>query len=478
MPGTRPGMTEKAARDFSSTDFTTKPRVWRRLPNSVHSTLHGKKQQEGQGPERSQEIVPCSNVTDLVTPSALAPFRIRNYRFQWPADLLTSWAFEMEAISLGWYVLVTTGSVLALTVLVSLNYVGTLAAPLFGVFGDRVGHRNLLVGMRVVYAANAIAMTTLTLSGLLTPTYLFILASILGFVRPSDLGVRGALVAHIMPLQHLTTAMSVSRTTMDTARLAGALAGTGLFATVGMGRAYVAISCLYVIATLLTLGIASGAAARPGATADGPLPSPLQDLKEGIVYTWKMPRMQAVMWIAFFTNFTAYPITNGLLPYAAKSIFGTDETGLGTMAASYAIGSLTASIMLSIMSAHKLGRLVVCCTLIWYVMLLLYAQTTSFNVAIALLTLIGFAQSFAMIGVAVILLRTASEHMRGRVMGVRMMVIYGLPIGLLIAGSLIEKIGFAASASLYAALGVVFMLAVAIRWRGDLWDANAPANTG
>ena len=34
--------------------------------------------------------------------SALAPFRIRSYRFQWPADLLTSWAFEMEALILGW----------------------------------------------------------------------------------------------------------------------------------------------------------------------------------------------------------------------------------------------------------------------------------------------------------------------------------------------------------------------------------------
>jgi MFS family permease len=416
-------------------------------------------------------------VTDLVTSSALAPFRIRNYRFQWPADLLTSWAFEMEAIILGWYVLVTTGSVLALTVLVALNYIGTLAAPLFGVFGDRIGHRNLLAGMRVVYAGNAIAMTTLTLTGQLTPTWLFVLASILGFVRPSDLGVRGALVANTIPHQHLTTAMSVSRTTMDSARLAGALSGAGLFATVGMGRAYIAISCLYIVSTLLTLGIASAAAARPGATADKPLPSPLQDLKEGIAYTWKMPRMQAVMWIAFFTNFTAYPITNGLLPYAARNIFGTDETGLGYMSASYAIGSLTASVLLSIRSAHRLGRLVVCCTLAWYVMLLLYAQATSFNVGITLLTMIGFVQSFAMIGVAVILLRTASEHMRGRVMGVRMMVIYGLPIGLLIAGSLIEKVGFAAAASLYAVLGVVFMLAVAVRWREDLWNLNAPANT-
>ncbi|RPI48233.1 MAG: arabinose ABC transporter permease, partial [Betaproteobacteria bacterium] len=40
--------------------------------------------------------------------STLAPFRIRNYRFQWPADLATSWAFEMETLILGWYVLVQT----------------------------------------------------------------------------------------------------------------------------------------------------------------------------------------------------------------------------------------------------------------------------------------------------------------------------------------------------------------------------------
>jgi hypothetical protein len=46
-----------------------------------------------------------------------------------------------------------------------------------------------------------------------------------------------------------------------------------------------------------------------------------------------------------------------------------------------------------------------------------------------------------MISIAVILMRTASEHFRGRVMGVRMLVIYGLPFGLLAAGSLIDEIG-------------------------------------
>ena len=68
-----------------------------------------------------------------------AAFRVRSFRFQMSADLLTSWAFEMETLILGWYVMVHTGSVLLLTAFASLQYLGTLAAPMFGVLGDRLG---------------------------------------------------------------------------------------------------------------------------------------------------------------------------------------------------------------------------------------------------------------------------------------------------------------------------------------------------
>ena len=70
---------------------------------------------------------------------ALAPFRVRSFRFQWPADLCTSWAGEMEGIILSWYIIVETGSVLFLTIYGSLQYAGTLLSPLFGVLGDRIG---------------------------------------------------------------------------------------------------------------------------------------------------------------------------------------------------------------------------------------------------------------------------------------------------------------------------------------------------
>ena len=76
----------------------------------------------------------------------------------------------------------------------------------------------------------------------------------------------------------------------------------------------------------------------------------------------------------------------------------------------------------------------------------------------------------------VVLLRTASEHFRGRVMGVRMLAIYSLPLGLLAAGNLIDRIGFQATATLYAVTGLVLIGAIGLRWRADLWHLHAPAN--
>ena len=70
---------------------------------------------------------------------------------------------------------------------------------------------------------------------------------------------------------------------------------------------------------------------------------------------------------------------------------------------------------------------------------------------------------------SIILLRAAAEKFRGRVMGVRMMAIYSLPIGLLAGGVLIDQVGFRAMASLYAVIGLAFTLIIVLRWPTVLW---------
>ncbi len=409
----------------------------------------------------------------------LAPFRVRSFRFQWPADLLTSCAFEMETLILGWYMLVETGSVLLLTLFGALLFSGTLVAPMFGVVGDRVGHRNLLCGLRAFYAVLAASVMVIAFAGALSPLVVLVITGLMGVVRPSDLGVRAALVADNMASDELIAAMGISRTTSDSARIAGALTGAGMFAAFGIGPAYIAVVAFYALGLLLTLGIANRRPeprSRDATDAGLPRPSAWRDLREGLAYVWSTPRLLAATWIAVLVNLTAFPLSNGLLPYVAREVYRIDQTGLAYLVASFAFGALLGSLAVSMRGGIRPARMMIITGVAWYLFLLIFAQLRDPLIGVAMLLLAGFAQSFSMVSLAVLMLRNTSQQFRGRVMGVRMMAIYSLPLGLLTAGVLIERIGFQATATLYAMVGLVLTLAIGVMWREDIWHADVPAN--
>ncbi len=405
-------------------------------------------------------------------PYALAPFAVPSFRFQWPADLLTSWAVEMEGVILSWYIIVNTGSVLLLTVFGSLQYVGTLVAPMFGVAGDRIGHRNLLCFMRAGYCVFSSTIMILAFAGLLSPVYVLIVAGLMGMVRPSDLVMRNSLIGASMPAAALVSAASVARTTMDSARIAGALAGAGLFAALGMGRSYLVIATFYALSFCLTLGVYRG----PKRVAETRV-SPWRDLSDGIAYVWTTPSAVSAMALAFLVNLTAFPLSNGLLPYVARDIYRIDQQGLGLLIASFAFGSFVGSVALSVGGrAIRPARMMLVSIVVWYALLVVFTWLASAAAGMVMLLLAGFAQSLGMVPMSVILLRTSDERFRGRVMGVRMLAVYGLPLGLLLAGALIDRMGFRATEALYCAIGIGFTVVIGVWWRADLWRIQGAAN--
>jgi MFS family permease len=416
--------------------------------------------------------VPVSQTGRNSRSEILAPFAVRSFQFQFPADLLTSWASEMEILILGWYILTETGSVLLLTVYGSVQYGGTLVAPMFGLAGDRVGHRNVLCAMRVTYAALAGLMTVLAVLDLLNPATVLAIATVAGLIRPSDLAMRNALVAETMPGDRLMAAMGVARTTTDSARVVGSLAGAGLFALFGMVPAYTAITVFYGAGFALTLG--TGGPRPLGTMARLSL---WRDLREGLSYVWDTPASLAAMWLAFLVNMTAFPLTLGLLPYVAKEIYHVGQTGLGSLVASFAFGALIGSIAISFAGRSiRPARMMLIYTALWYAMLLAFVHVPGIVGGRISLVLAGFAQSLCMTPMAVMLLHSAGARFRGRVMGVRMLAIYGLPLGLLAAGGLIERFGFAVTATGYCVAGLLLTLVIALRWRAALWPLDASAN--
>ncbi len=419
-------------------------------------------------------------LSPLFGASALAPLRVRAYRIQWPSDLLTSCAFEMETLILGWYVLVQTGSVRLLTLFGALLFVGTLVAPLLGVVGDRIGHRNLLCAMRALYTLLAAVLLAVAWAGALSPLIVFVISGLMGLVRPSDLGVRSALVTHIVPAEHLMSALGISRATSDVARVLGALTGAGLFAQFGIAAAYIVVVTFYAMGLALVVAMGSHETSQPAAsvTVATARASHWRDLREGLAFVWSSPPLLAAVWLAVLVNATAYPLSGPLLPYVARDIYAIDQTGLGYLAASFAAGALAGSVAVSLRRGMLVARVMIISALIWYGCLLLFAQMATLRGGAVLLAIVGFAQSFCMVTLAVVLMRLADARFRGRVMGVRMLAIYGLPVGLLMSGVLIDHVGFRATATLYALLGLAFTLLLAAYWRADLWRAQTPANAG
>jgi hypothetical protein len=108
----------------------------------------------------------------------------------------------------------------------------------------------------------------------------------------------------------------------------------------------------------------------------------------------------------------------------------------------------------------------------WFLFLLAFAQMQTLWSGAAMLALAGFAQSLSMVTLAVVLLGVAGGKFRGRIMGVRMLAIYSLPLGALGGGALIDWIGFHATGTLYALAGMALTLAIAWRWRAHLWRAG------
>jgi MFS family permease len=408
---------------------------------------------------------------------------VRSFRFQWPADLLTSWAFEMETLILGWYVMVDTGSVLLLTTFGSLQQLGTLAAPMFGVLGDRLGGRTMLCVMRASYALLAASLMILSFADMLSPAYVLVVAALGGHRAPERPGDAQCPDRRHHPARSPDGAVGMSRTTMDSARVAGALAGATLSATLGIGRAYCLRHDLLPGEPRLTFGVSKGrpvpdpsAGPLPSrrAAMSLPRPSSWREMLDGLLYVWARPTMLATMWLAFLVNLTAYPASGGLLPYVARNIYGADANGLGWLVAGFSFGALLGSIGMVVTGGPRHPeRSMVVYTAIWYALLLAFGYVTTMTAGIAVLIVTGIAQSIAMISMAASLLRAADDRFRGRVMGVRMLAVYGMPLGLMAAGALVERIGFPGTITVYSVIGLALTGLIGAKWRASVWAHEA-----
>ena len=412
----------------------------------------------------SSQIAPGASLSPQRRGGILDAFQVRSFRFQWPSDGLTIWAFEMETLVLGWYILAATDSPALVGLIGTLRFGGTLFGPIYGALTDKFNRRLLLITDRALLAVIALGFAVLALSGALQPWHAFVLAFLTGIVRNLDNVVRQALLADVVPARSLSNALALSRGVMDISRIIGALLGGALLSALGIGEAYVAIVLLYAGSSLISVGIV-----LKSQTVKMDDSGWLTNLKGGFSY---MRRDQAILGplvLAFLVNLTLFPTVNGLMPVVAREIYDKGPNGLAVMQMAPGIGALIGSVWLAAhaQTSTPMRRMMIGIVL-WHLSMLVFAVMGLWLAALVTLVVYGTTQSLAMISMSTTLLHASPAEYRGRVMGVRSLAVYGLPMGLLISGVIAEWLGIRTALAINSIVGLGGTALAAVVWRG-MW---------
>ncbi|MFI6447968.1 MFS transporter [Kitasatospora sp. NPDC050543] len=397
--------------------------------------------------------------------------RIRNYRYFFAGQVISNTGTWMQRIAQDWLVLSLTGSPLAVGITTAMQFLPMLLLGLFGgVLADRMPKRRLLIATQGAMGLLAAGLAAMTIAGIVTPYYVYFFALLLGLVTVVDNPTRQAFVSEMVGPKDLANAVSLNAANFQTARLVGPAVAGLLIAAVGSGWAFAvnALSFVAVIAGLLAMRTGELRPTAPIAREKG-------QLREGLRYVRERPELIWPMVLAGFIGTFGFNFPTLLSGFA----YGTFKVGAGQyglLNTAMAVGSLAGALLAARRGAPRLRRLVGA-ALGFGLLEVLAAFAPGYWSFALLLTLIGiFGLSFNTSVNSALQLAT-DPAMRGRVMGLLVLVFTGgTPIGAPLVGWVTDvygpRLGLLACGvvSTIAALvvGLVLARSAELRLRVDL----------
>ena len=381
------------------------------------------------------------------------------------SDSAMTAAEHMEFLVLAWFILQETGSPFLLGLYGALRYMGTLFSPFYGIVVDKYDRTRLLEILRATLTGFALLLLLLIPTGLLHVWHVFILAGVAGVARGFDSVVRQTLIPDVVPRAGILNAVALTQTTRSMTQIVGPIAAGLLLTQFGMSWSYTAIVGLYSIGTIT----ATRLEARPRVTLTFGAVSVVTDMRRALAYVSKEEVVLGLLLLAFLVNLTALPLNNGLLPVYAKEVLDVGATKLGQLLGAYSAGATLGSVGVAFLPPmRRPGAVVVVANIGWHIAILSLAFIVWFQSALGVLALAGLAQSLTMVSMSTLLLSIPGPEIRGRVMGLRSLAVYGLPLGLLASGALADSMGASATFAISGGAGIILGV-VMLLWTKRLW---------
>ena len=383
-------------------------------------------------------------------------FRHRNYRILFPANTISNIGSWAQRVAQDWLVLELTQSGIYLGIVTAIQFTPFLLFSLHGgAFADRFDKRKLLIGTNALGAFSAMALGTLVMTNLVELWHIFALAAVLGISTAIDAPVRQTFAADIVGQDDLPNAVSLNSANFNAGRLVGPALSGLLIAAFGTGPSFLfnGISYLFAIGALMAMNEKEFFYQERAKSKT--------NVREGLHYALARPDIYVVMLIVFFlgTFGLNFQIFNALM---ATKEFGKGPAAYGLLGTFVAIGSFSGAIASARLERFRKTRFVILAGGAFALAILVLSILPNYTAYAIFLPVCGVTALITMITANSIVQVNSDPAIRGRVMGIYLLIFMGgTPVGSPVIGLMAEAIGIR---STIAACGAICLIATTIIW--------------
>jgi len=343
-------------------------------------------------------------------PSMFAVFRNRDFRYLWTAQLVSTIGSSLTDLAAGILVYQKTGSALAVGLMLMATAIPSLFVGLVaGVFVDRFSRKKIMIASDLIRSALVFSIPFLIQINIVLLYVVVILASsVKQFFDPAEQSVLPD-VASEEELAAANAFLSISSfgSTAIGFAAAGFLASTGEIAV-----AFMVDAVTFLVSAACVSFVKIAPMAVDEATS---VKAVVANLKSGVGLLVRTPILRSTL-IVFAPVLFAFGLWNVLLlPFAVTTLGGTEfQYGLqeGLTSLGFVFGSL---LMAKYIERLPEGTWMVISFTVMGIVGVLYGLASNIWVAIALVTISGFAQPPSSISRSLVLQRNTPREYRGRV---------------------------------------------------------------
>ncbi len=404
----------------------------------------------------------------------VAALRVPAFAWYWSGQLVSVIGTWSQVVAVSWLVLDLTHSAIALGTITLLQTLPILAFALpGGVIADRVPRRRLLIATQAALAAQAIALGLLVALHLATLWEIGLLSFVLGTANALNGPAQQAFVPELVGRDLVPDAVALNSVQFNTARMIGGAAGGLAVAAWGVSGAlfFNAATFLPILVVLMVIR-AAHPAPPPAARA-----SVLADLRAGLGYALRTKPVRRVVMVLGVVGLLGYN-WQVAVPLIARFMLHRQVTGYGALMSALGAGSLAAAILLARDQRASEHRLMAGAVVLGAVLVAL-GLSYSYPASLALLAVGGFAGLVATITANTRLQLLTPDELRGRVMGIYVLLMGGTtPIGAFAFG---EIAGHLSTGDALIAFGATTVLTVSAIWlhrRETTRHPRAPSTAG